>query len=137
MSGIWMYTEDTHFSMVLEEDPATGKIVGFMLKNNERRWNIEGIRRCNNQSFIGYRLYELSKLYADGRCARYTVRMRANGVDLDITKMGTDMTKPMKLSTKIIPQQFQDELVWYIDCIPVPFSFPHSNHAVNACADRL
>ena len=113
LSGIWTYRKDETYKFVLEEDSDTGEVTGFELKNNQRRLIIRGQRKLVKPTAFVYRLYQLSKLFADGRrCVQYTVQLNANGVDLDITKMGTDMTKPMRLSTKIIPQQFQDELVW-------------------------
>ena len=103
-SGYWRYRSDAHYKMVLDDDPVTGQVIGFMVFRNKKQFPIEGHRQQRGS-------YKLDKLHSNGERVHYSVSLGPEEDTMSIIKDGTSKTKTVKLESRDIPPRFQAELV--------------------------
>lgn len=112
ISGLWKYRSDDQFKMVLEDDPVSGHIIGFMVLNDKRQYAIEGDRDKDiTHMHRGKVSYGFTKLHPDGKRVHYSVALDPGANTMSIIRNGSSKAKTAQLVSKEIPSQFQEELV--------------------------
>ena len=122
ISGVWAYSADHHFRLILEEDLLSRHFIGIMVLNNETQCSIEGNRKLDKS------YYRLCKIFPSGQRTHYSIYFGSKGDTLHIIKDGDTRSKTVVLETREIPMPFQKQLVCnlcfvllqpVIDCVEI------------------